>query len=87
MQNSLKVNPCQSVPVIQLTFKGELVHKYPNINDAAFKNKLYPSAIWQCLSGKLISAGGWLWIKEENYKEGMKITYDSIKRKRKFLKS
>lgn len=87
MQNILKENPFEPIPVVALTLDGQFVGRYDNITDAAFKLSLSDASIHHCVVGRQIRAGKYIFIKADKYNPDVKITYASLKRKRNFLKS
>lgn len=85
MGNTLIANPNEPIEIVALTVKGVFVGEYPSLNDAAFKLNLFTPNICYCLSGKVVSTGGFIFFKKENYNPNIKTTRASILRKRKFL--
>ena len=82
----LEKNPNEPVPVVAFTLKGEYVGHYKNYDDAGFHLNIAPGGITMFLAGRQSRAGQYIFVKQSEYKEGMKITHESIKRKRAFLK-
>ena len=87
MACTLKENPTTPIPVVQLALEGGFIDSFRSISEAARILNLDPTRISQTLSGKSMSAGGYLFLEQEKYNNGKRITYNSLKRKRGFLKS
>ncbi len=83
----MKENPNTPIPLVAYTLKGDIVGFYDDIWDAALKLSLQKSNIWGMLNGVQNRVGNYIFIKKSDFKEGVKVTYESIKRKRKFLES
>lgn len=77
----------EGIPVVALTKQGVFVGEYPNFTDCAYKLSIHSQNISYFFKGKTNHVKEYIFVKKENYTEGMKITYNSIVRKRKFLKS
>lgn len=57
------------IRVRQYSFSGRLIKIHDSVMKASKKVGIHYSSIQQCLKGKTIKAGGYFWIKDDDYAE------------------
>lgn len=57
------------IRVRQYSFSGRLIKIYDSVTKAAKKVGIHHSSIQQCLNGKIKTAGGYFWVKDDEYAE------------------
>ena len=66
-KNHMKI--VDKIKVRQYSFSGKLIRVYDSMMKAAKSVGLHQSSIQQCVVGKCKSAGGYFWIKDDDYAE------------------
>lgn len=56
-----------SQPIIQLSKKGEFIKEWESQSKASRVLNIKQANIWKVLSGNGISAGGFKWVKKQDY--------------------
>ena len=57
------------IKILQFSLNGELLNKYDSVNDAACTTGTSRTPISMCLNGTYKMAGGFIWIREDEYTE------------------
>ena len=57
------------IKVRQYSFSGRLIKVYESVMKAAKKVGIHHSSIQQCLKGKIKTAGGYFWVKDDEHAE------------------
>jgi hypothetical protein len=59
-----------SKPIVQTTKSGEFIKIWQSQHEASKETGVKQCNIWRCLSGRSISAGGFCWFYEADFKSG-----------------
>ena len=77
LEKHLSVN-YRRPPVLQYDKAGKLVGCYPSIAKAATQTKIIPSSIGSCCSGKVKTAGGYYWKRQDGSKAEKTLSHKEL---------
>ena len=82
--NTAPYGPFTAVPIVCLDLKGNKLTEFESISEASSKLNINHSNIHRNVIGVTCKCynSNFIFIKKEKYKEGMLITYESLKRKK-----
>ena len=64
-----KISESQRIPIVQIDFDGNIVQKYPSLQDAVKVTGILSNGISMCLNKTIKSTGGYCWCKEKDIDE------------------
>ena len=79
------INVKEPTPVVYFDLDGNYLGEFPNAAKACRTLNITAKHIWENLSRRTLKCGNYIFLEKEKYKEGMIITYASLKRKKDFL--